>query len=197
MIVVSAIVGYLIGSLPTAGALARLWGVNLRDSGSGNPGANNALRLGGPALGATVLLIEISKGLAGVMAGLELAGEPGAVVGGIGTVTGNVYNVWYRFNGGKGLGITAGVLAGIWPTVLAPLVVIMLAIALPTRSSGLAAIVAIGALNGSALLWWLLAWPTGWGVTSGPLLVVVAVGIGLTLWQRHRADSRVSRPLLH
>lgn len=195
--ILSALAGYLIGSLPTAGALARLWGVNLRNSGSENPGANNALRLGGPALGATVLLIEISKGLAAVMAGLELAGEPGAVVGGIGAVTGNVYNVWYRFDGGKGLGITAGVLAGTWPTVLAPLVVIMLAIAMPTRSSGLAALAAIAALNGSALLWWLLDWPTGWGVKSGPLLLVVALGIGLTLWQKHRADSRVSRPLLH
>lgn len=197
MIVVSAVVGYLIGSLPTAASLARLWGVSLRESGSGNPGANNALRLGGPALGATVLLIEISKGLAAVIAGSALAGELGAAVGGIGAVAGNVYNVWYRFDGGKGLGISAGVLTGTWPTVLLPLVVIMIAIALPTRSSGLAAIVAIGALNGSALLWWLLGWPTGWGVTAGPLLVVVALGIGLTLWRKHRADSRVIRPLLH
>lgn len=196
MIALAALVGYLVGSLPTAGWLARLWGVNLHESGSRNPGANNARRLGGPVLGATVLLVEMSKGLVAVIAGMTLAGEPGAVAGGIGAVAGNVYNVWYRFRGGKGLGITAGVLAGAWPTVLLPLLVLMLTIALPTRSSGLAAVTAIAVLNGSAFLWWALGWPTGSGLIPGPLLVVIAMGIGLTLWPKHRADSRLSRPLL-
>ena len=38
--------------------------------------------------------------------------------------TGNVFNMYYRFRGGKGLGISAGVLTAIWPTVLAPVLVV-------------------------------------------------------------------------
>jgi len=52
----AAIAGYALGSLPTAGALARMRGIDLRAEGSGNPGANNALRTGGLILAAGVLL---------------------------------------------------------------------------------------------------------------------------------------------
>ncbi len=196
MILVAALVGYIIGSLPTAGALGRVWGVQLRESGSGNPGANNALRLGGPVLAATVLLIEVSKGLAAVVVGLQLAGDPGAVAGAVGAVTGNVYNVWYKLDGGKGLGISLGVLAGIWPTVLPIVLAVLVALAAITRSSGTATIASITALNALAVIWWAGDWSTGWGVSPGPLLVVSAIGIALALWRKHRAEVGVTRPIL-
>lgn len=197
MIVLATLSGYLLGSIPTAAWLGSIWGVQLRNAGSGNPGANNALRLGGPALGATVLLVELAKGLAAVRLGAAIAADPGAVFAAIGAVGGNVYNVWYRFAGGKGLAITAGVLLGVAPALLVPSLVVMILVVLATRSSGLATLAAVIALLAAAAGSWLSGWIPLWGIQRGPLLVVLAMGIGLVLWSRHRRDVPVRSPLPH
>lgn len=191
-IVLAVVSGYLIGSVPTADWLGRMAGVNLRQTGSGNPGANNAWRSGGPALAAAVLLVEMTKGMAAVLAGDAFAGDLGAVVGGLGAVAGNVYNIWYRGQGGKGLGITAGVLLAVWPTVLVPSVLLIAMAALITRSSGLAALAAVAGLLLMSLLWLWRDWPTAWGVGNGALLVALAAGIGAVLFNRHWRDSPLS-----
>ena len=195
MIFLAGIAGYLVGARPTAAPLGRIWGVRLRRDGSGNPGANNALRLGGPVLALTVLLIEIAKGLAAVRLGFSFEGPPGAVAAGVGAVAGNVYNVWYGFRGGKGLGISAGVLLGTAPMLLLPAAVVLTLVVLPTKSSGTATLAAVTALNSAAVIWWLTAWPTGWGIDPGPLLFVLSLGMTLVLWPRHHADRRVTEPL--
>ena len=139
----AGIVGYLIGSFPTAEWLGKRAAVDLRREGSTNPGANNALRLAGPRLAAAVLTTEMAKGVIAVVAGAALAGDIGAVVAGVGAVTGNVFNSYYGFRGGKGLGISAGVLAAIWPTVLVPVLAVLVITVLITRSSGTATIVTL------------------------------------------------------
>ena len=116
-IVAAALAGYLIGSVPTAVWLGRLWGVDLLREGSGNPGTNNARRLGGYTLAVLVLIVEIGKGLAAVVVGLVIGGEAAALAAGVSAVAGNVCNVWLRFKGGKGLGICGGVILGLWPAL--------------------------------------------------------------------------------
>ena len=142
-ILLAALAGYVIGSLPTAVWLGRLWGVELLRDGSRNPGANNARRLGGDTLAVLVLIIEIAKGLTAVVVGMVIGGETAAIGGeaattggeaaalaaGLGAVTGNVYNVWHRFKGGKGLGISGGVILGLWPAAF-PFVVLTLVVGL-------------------------------------------------------------------
>jgi glycerol-3-phosphate acyltransferase PlsY len=194
VIALIAVIGYLIGSLPTADGLGRLAGVRLRQAGSGNPGANNALLLGGPPLAVAVLLVEVSKGAGAALVGEALASDPGAVVGGLGAVAGNVYNVWYRGRGGKGLGITAGVLLAAWPTVLGPILLVIGVSVLISRSSGLAALISIAALLLMALLWAWRDWATGWGVDNDALLVALAAGIGGLIFDRHWRDSPLSAP---
>lgn len=122
------IAGYLIGSIPTANAIAGLFGIDLRSEGSGNPGANNARRLGGPGLSIAILSVEAAKGAAAVVAGVIFGGSPGMAAAGLAAATGNVYNVWYRFQGGKGLGITLGVLLVAWPLALPPVIVTIAAL---------------------------------------------------------------------
>ena len=197
MILIAGLTGYFVGALPTAAPLGRVWGVHLRQDGSGNPGANNALRLGGPVLALTVLLIEIAKGLAAVRLGFAFEGEAGAVAAGIGAVAGNVYSVWYGFSGGKGLGISAGVLLATAPLLLLPAILVLIVVVAPTKSSGTATLGAIAALNAAAVTWWLAEWSTGWGIGSGPLLVVLSLGMTLVLWPRHHADRTVTEPLPH
>lgn len=197
MILVSGLTGYLVGASPTAAPLGRIWGVHLRRDGSRNPGANNALRLGGPVLALTVLLVEIAKGLAAVRLGFAFEGDAGAVAAGIGAVAGNVYSLWYGFSGGKGLGISAGVLLGTAPMLLLPTILVMIVVVAPTKSSGTATLGAIAALNAAAISWWLADWSTGWGLGPDPLLVVLSLGMTIVLWQRHHADRAVTEPLPH
>lgn len=190
MILVALVVGYLIGSVPTAAWLGRLWGVDLRRDGSGNPGANNARRLGGYTLAALVLIIEIAKGLAAVVAGLVIADETTAMAAGLGAVAGNVYNVWYRFEGGKGLAICGGVILGLWPAGF-PFVVITLALTSAlTRSTGIGSLATIGAAFVGALVWDRTGLDNPWGLAEPALLVVMVVGMGLIIGPRHWRDAR-------
>ncbi|MEE8375106.1 MAG: glycerol-3-phosphate acyltransferase [Acidimicrobiia bacterium] len=193
----AAIVGYLIGSLPTAEWLGKLVAIDIRRQGSMNPGANNALRLAGPRLAAAVLTTEMAKGVVAVVTGAALAGDIGAVLAGVGAVTGNVFNTYYRFRGGKGLGISAGVLTAIWRTVLVPVVAVLVITVLITRSSGAAAIVTIVTFNILAVLWATLEWPMAWGIAATSQLLVLSLGIGLVLWNRHWTDSPFSRQHRH
>src|SRR3970282_2392782 len=143
-VVAAALAGYLIGSLPTANSLAGLWGVNLRTSGSGNPGANNARRLAGLTPFFLILGVEMGKGVLAVLVGHSLAGDLGAVTAGLGAAAGNVYNVWYWFGGGKGLAITLGILLAAWPTFVPFGLLIIGVSAAVTRSSGLGGLGALG-----------------------------------------------------
>ncbi len=193
MSLVAALAGYLIGSLPTAQGLASLWGVDLLHDGSGNPGANNARRLGGFGLAGLVLGVEAAKGAAAVLIGIALAGDVGAVTAGIGAVAGNVFNVWYRFKGGKGLGISAGIILSSWPPAFAvSLAVIVLAVVV-TRSSGMAALATISGLVVMGFGWNLYDWANGWGISRTDLLLWLAVGIAALLWRKHFRDWSVKR----
>jgi len=189
-ILASGLIGYLIGSLPTANGLAGLRGIDLRAGGSGNPGANNARRLGGMALFAIVLVVEVLKGVVAVVIGISLGGDWGAVFAGLGAVTGNVYNAWYRFRGGKGLAITLGVLLAAWPTVV-PLVVVVLGVtAAITRSTGIGALVASVTLLAAGLTWEQIVDGNAWGVADPSAFLVIGIGIPLILWRPHWQDAR-------
>ena len=193
----SPVIGYLIGSLPTAEWLGRMVGVDLRNEGSENPGTNNALRLGGPSLAAIVLLVEMTKGAIAVVLGGVLGGDVGAVLAAVGAAMGNVYNMYYGLKGGKGLGISIGTLFAIWPTVVLPVLAMMVATVLITRSSGAAAIVTIVSLTIMAVLWMIFEWPMAWGIEPTHLLIVLSVGLGAVLWRKHWFDSPFSRQSPH
>jgi glycerol-3-phosphate acyltransferase PlsY len=194
MTVLTIAIGYLLGALPTAGWLGKwLKGVDLRSVGSGNPGANNALQTGGAGLAAAVLVVEMAKGATAVLIGERLGGEAAAVAAGLGAVAGNLYNVFYRFKGGKGLGITAGILVTAWPTALVPCIVVIALGARLTRSSGAAAIIAIVALVAMGVTWMAFDLPVGWGLSRPGLLLLLALGVGVLIWPKHWAVARFTR----
>ncbi|HSK07841.1 MAG TPA: glycerol-3-phosphate acyltransferase [Acidimicrobiia bacterium] len=187
---VALLLGYLIGSIPSAIWLGRLWGVDLRRGGSGNPGANNARRLGGNSLALLVLVVEMGKGAAAVWIGFLVAGEIGAMLAGLGAVAGNVYNVWYRFRGGKGLGITGGVLLALWPAGF-PLVVVTIALASAlTRSTGIGTLVTEGFLIVAVLAWEAIGLGNPWGLSDRRLLLPLVLGVCLMITPRHWRDAR-------
>jgi glycerol-3-phosphate acyltransferase PlsY len=123
------LLSYLAGSIPGSLWVGKwIYGVDLRQHGSGNPGATNAYRVLGWKAGLLSTVIDMGKGLAaaGLIAGLRLdplpsflQGEDGALllplVAGAAAVFGHMFPVWARFKGGKGVNTSAGVLIAITP----------------------------------------------------------------------------------
>jgi glycerol-3-phosphate acyltransferase PlsY len=110
-IAVFALVGFLSGSLLFSLWLARLAGKDLRTVGDGNPGSTNALKAGGPALGALALALDMLKGALPVGAAYWLFGITGVplILIGIMPVLGHAFSPWARGRGGKALAVTGGV----------------------------------------------------------------------------------------
>lgn len=108
---VAGAVGYLLGTFPTADLVARRASggmIDLRASGSGNPGTANAANVLGARAGLAVLVGDIGKGAAASAIGAAVAGPVGAHVGGTASVVGHCYPVWTGFRGGKGVATSIG-----------------------------------------------------------------------------------------
>lgn len=121
-ILLSALLGYLLGSMPSAYLLVQ-WKSksDIRQAGSGNVGAlNSYLVTRSRWVGVAVLLLDMLKGMAAVaVPGLLLNGglAEGAVAG-VASVVGHNFSVWLKFKGGRGLATAAGVaLLLAWPIV--------------------------------------------------------------------------------
>ena len=113
------ICAYLLGSVPTGLLLARAFGINIRETGSGNIGATNVYRTVGRKLGILTLLGDCLKGLIPVLIA-KWAGLPDIWVAAIGLAAflGHVYTIFLRFKGGKGVATALGVFLGTAPLSL-------------------------------------------------------------------------------
>jgi glycerol-3-phosphate acyltransferase PlsY len=122
-------IAYLLGSVPFALILARIWGsTDPRAVGSRNPGAANVLRTAGLTAAGSVALLDAIKGAAGVLIAQRFGGAGAAPeMAGLAAIVGHIYPVWLRFRGGKGVATTCGVFAVLTPTALPPAVVLFLA----------------------------------------------------------------------
>jgi glycerol-3-phosphate acyltransferase PlsY len=119
LILLTMLLGYLLGSIPFGLLIARLGGAgDLRHIGSGNIGATNVLRTGRKGLAAATLLLDMGKGIAAVMIGAHVV-EGGGIVAGVMAFIGHCYPVWLRFAGGKGVATMMGVVVALhWPSGL-------------------------------------------------------------------------------
>jgi glycerol-3-phosphate acyltransferase PlsY len=155
--------GYLCGSIPFGLILTRLAGTqDIRTIGSGNIGATNVLRTGRKGLAAATLLGDALKGTAAVLLvyayygpDYRYFGHELALPAGLGAFLGHLFPVCLKFKGGKGVATYIGILFGLaWPAGIA-FCLVWLAVALLTRYSSLAALVASLA---TPLVLWLLGY---------------------------------------
>jgi acyl phosphate:glycerol-3-phosphate acyltransferase len=110
--------GYLLGTVPTGLVVARLRGVDIRRSGSGNIGATNVLRSVGPLAALVVVLVDPLKGVIAVGVPTLLGLDPWIVSAtAVATVLGNTFNLFLAFRGGKGIATSLGVFLVIDPLV--------------------------------------------------------------------------------
>jgi glycerol-3-phosphate acyltransferase PlsY len=144
--------GYVLGSIPFGLVLTRLAGLgDIRRIGSGNIGATNVLRTGNKALAAATLILDGGKGTVAVLLA-DVYGPDMAIVAAAGAITGHLFPVWLRFRGGKGVATALGVLLALsWPVGLAACLTWLAAAAL-FRYSSLAALLALAASPGYAIL---------------------------------------------
>ncbi len=171
---------YLLGSVPFGLVVAAAGSVDLRRVGSGNIGATNVLRAVGKAAAAATLAGDIGKGALAVVAGRLLGASPPLLAAlGLAVVAGHLFPVFAGFRGGKGVATTLGVMLAAMPAVGGLLLGIWLAVAIVTRYSSLAALVATAAMP--ALTWALDGRP--------PMLLLAVVLAALLVW-RHCENIR-------
>ena len=178
-VLIVIIIGYFLGSLPTAYIATRLkTGKDIRKLGGGNVGGLNTLKEVGLIPAIIVTLIDIAKGATVVAIthwGLNLD-KPYVLIAATAAVIGHNWMVWLKFSGGKGMGASIGALLIIMPVygyalglgIFLAIVVIPL---LLTRNIALS--MGIGLLT-LPFIFWLS------GTHSG-MLVIWSVVIGLII----------------
>ncbi|HZJ10609.1 MAG TPA: glycerol-3-phosphate 1-O-acyltransferase PlsY [Trueperaceae bacterium] len=145
--VVSIIIGYFIGTIPTGYLVARLRGVNIQEVGSGNIGATNVLRALGVLPAVIVVVLDPLKGaMAALIPSLLGAGAWTIALTGLAAVLGNNFNVLLRLRGGKGIATSIGVFMVIDPMTTVLCLIIGVFTILISRFVSLGSLVGLFAL---------------------------------------------------
>ena len=141
-IILSAVLGYLLGCIPTGVLVARIYGVrDIRTLGSGNSGTTNVLRNLGWLPSVLTLVGDCLKGYAACLIGRQLGGDAGMLAGGLCAILGHDFPVFMGFKGGKGIATSLGLIIAINPWLaLALLAVQIIAVAL-TRYMSVASLI--------------------------------------------------------
>jgi len=176
-VLVGALIGYVIGMFPSADLVARLasrGAVDLRATGSGNPGGLNAARVLGRKWGLVVIVMDAAKGALAGFLGL-LLGDAGAYAAGTAVIAGHCWPVYNGFRGGKGVAAAGGSFFSVFPPMVPIDGLTTGAVAFLGKSSRLAIKVALVIWVVAAVVWWAAGWPMWWGPEPSFGLVVYAV----------------------
>jgi glycerol-3-phosphate acyltransferase PlsY len=202
----AAVSGYLLGTVPSADIVSYLagGGVDLRRTGSRNPGGVNAIRILGHSAGRAVIVGDVAKGFAGCACGHAAGGDVGAHVAGVAAVVGHCYPLWNGFRGGKGVATSFGQCLYTFPAA-APL---DLALAVGVaRVPGLRRPALVSTTVSSAVwlaasvVWWRRKLPNSWGppptaalpLANAATVLVIASRFVRAIRLRHPDDLEVTR----
>lgn len=154
--IIAIAISYLLGSLSSAIIISRLLGLkDPRKSGSGNAGATNMLRISGKKTAALVLLGDLAKGVIAILIATNFLDISGFMLAfcGLAAVLGHIFPVFFKFKGGKGVATGAGVILALNPGVGLAIVATWLLVAVLSRYSSLAAVVACATTPIYMLMW--------------------------------------------
>ena len=186
-LLITLVLAYFFGSLPTGFLVARAMRVDITQVGSGNIGATNVFRVLGKGPGALVLIVDLLKGamavqyapaLAVVMAPSDSLALPALAA--LGAVLGHNYTCWLGFKGGKGVATSAGAMAALIPPAFGVTVITWLLVFFLSRYVSMASIAAAIILPVATVF--TVSGPTRW-----PLVAFTSALAALAVW-RHRAN---------
>ena len=190
--VIAIVIGYLLGSTPSAYIATRLvTGKDVRQLGGGNVGGLNVYREVGAWPALVVGIVDLGKGTAAVaiaywVLALNDLTQPWVLAAGLGAVIGHNWMLWLKFSGGKGMGAAIGSLVilmplyGYWPGLLIFFGVVLIPIII-TRNMALS--MGIGLLS-LPFIGWL-------GVKSG-LFVAWSIVLGLIIGLKFLPTARAA-----
>lgn len=149
--IILIILAYIIGSIPTAVWVSKsVFGIDIRDYGSGNAGATNTFRVLGSKWGSFVMLVDVLKGVIATSlyiiipfyATNELARTNFMIALGMMAVLGHIFPIFANFRGGKGVATLLGMALAIQPVVALLCLVVFLITLLSTRFVSLSSMLA-------------------------------------------------------
>ena len=149
---IAACLAYILGSIPTAVWFGKaFYGTDVREHGSGNPGATNTFRVLGKRAGTIVMLADIAKGMLATSIAIPMMNmgyiEESSLVTaklilGIVSVTGHIFSVFINFKGGKGVATLLGMMVAVHYEVALVCIAVFLITLLLSKYVSLASIIA-------------------------------------------------------
>ncbi len=183
--VLAAVVGYALGAVNPAAIIAKVFHVDLRGSGSGNPGATNVGRVLGPRWGVLVGALDILKGFIPAVVFGILGGQTAGEVAGLSAVLGHITSPYLKGRGGKGVATTLGAILGVQPLLAIPVLIAFGIGVLIWHRVGLGAVLGAVALAISGVVgWW-----TGWTDQADMWFAVILAAIVLVRHQRNVREA--------
>lgn len=175
----AVIPAYLVGTFPSADLVASASGIDIRTSGSGNPGASNVTRTLGWRKGVLVFVLDALKGVVAALVGLWLGGRAGGHALGIAAVVGHVLPVTRRFRGGKGVASAGGVTLTLHPLVGLCVLAIWGVLSRLTGKAAIASLIAV------------VATPVGVAISGRPAWEALTMaGLAALLVARHAGNIK-------
>jgi len=116
-VLIISILSYLMGSVPFGFILTKVFlKKDIRDIGSGNIGATNALRAGNKSLGYGTLFLDVIKAIIPVVY-VKLNYPDYIFIASLCVFLGHIFPIWLKFKGGKGVATYVGILFSINLTI--------------------------------------------------------------------------------
>lgn len=160
-LIVCIVVGYLFGCFSTGYFVGKRNNINIKEEGSGNSGATNALRTMGIKAGIATFAGDLLKAFIPVLIvryGLFRESDMGYLYGlytGLGVVLGHNFPFWMHFQGGKGIAVTSAVIVSLadWRITVIGLI-LFIAIVAATRFVSLGSLMVAWLLTVNTVLFW-------------------------------------------
>jgi len=119
------LVAYLIGSFPSGLIIGKgFYNIDIREHGSGNLGATNALRVLGKKGGLVVYILDILKGGIAVFIAMNFQSDIHPLIVSIFAIVGHIYPIFAGFRGGKAVATSAGIILFYSPILFLTLAVV-------------------------------------------------------------------------
>ena len=135
-------ISYLIGSIPFGFLLTKIFlGKDIREIGSGNIGATNALRTGNKLIGYSTLILDIAKAVILLLI-IKFNFSEYLFISSIAVFLGHVFPIWLKFKGGKGVAAYVGILFCINIYLAIIFIIVWLVVFVISKYSSLASMVA-------------------------------------------------------